>query len=125
MKVLITCLAVALVSGGCDRRAAQPLEESSTSDTLAAPVEVADSTAGGAPMQADTIPSAEPCLGLTGQSELDCIARNRDAGAMGESSQPLTPAASAETDDTAAVGSRAEPTRGTNGDGADTREPRP
>ena len=72
---------ILLAVSGCDRRAAQPLEDSSTTDTGAAPVPAESAPIAGTAIQADAIPSSDPCIGQTGQAETACLQRDREVNA--------------------------------------------
>ncbi|MGH8074482.1 MAG: hypothetical protein ACREO4_10470 [Lysobacter sp.] len=72
IRTVAVVLPMLLVIGAsCDRRDAEPIEPSETTDT------VVDDTAATAPTS--TIPSAtESCAGLTGDAETDCLTRATD-----------------------------------------------
>lgn len=74
LKTGLSCLLLALGLVACDRREAQPVEASETTDTV-----ILDPTAPDAGATTDPLPppATSPCHGLTGEASTVCRERER------------------------------------------------
>lgn len=97
-------LLLALGAAGCDRRDAEPIEPADTATTViengsdaAATTSTRDPTATGTADRGDvgvgTTTGAEvpvdPCAGLTGEAEAECLMRNNDG--LPPTTEPVNP----------------------------------
>ncbi|MFD0738897.1 hypothetical protein ACFQZQ_06340 [Lysobacter koreensis] len=77
MKILLPTLFAVLALCACDRRATQPPEQSTTTDTATATPAPATATPTDAPAAVPAPIVTESCDDLSGQAQTDCLERNR------------------------------------------------
>lgn len=93
--VLPILFAVGLAA--CDRRDAEPIEPSDTTDTVVVETPATVTPATPAPEATAPPPTTDACAGLTGEAEADCQTRNNDG--LPPASPPVNPEEEEASDD--------------------------